>query len=268
MARMAAFSVRRIGLAEERIHFTIPFPAFPDQVRVRGGHSFREGWRGEIEKRLSYPFMNWANQHLVTPQAVQKALRLAQQASQNGERLLLFGGWSYLHDLALKVLQEGSAPLRLAQGSLLGTGGGFKEFYPHKPEQIRQDVSRAFTLSDGSPLPLRDVYGMAESNWAAMQCQAGNYHIPPWVYAVVLNEEGLFRIENKARGVLAFFDPFGGGSLFPAFFRTADQVELVGGFPDGYQGFECPCSEPGAYITKDFIQRVDLMNEAGCAAQL
>ena len=78
-------------------------------------------------------------------------------------------------------------------------------------------------------MPLRDVYGMAEANWAAMQCSAGNYHVPPWVHAVVLDDDGEIRSASRASGLLAFFDPFGGGDLFPGFFRTADRVTLVSG---------------------------------------
>jgi hypothetical protein len=173
-----------------------------------------------------------------------------------------------LHILALQTIKHGLAPLRLAQGSLLGTGGGFKEFYPYRPEQSRQDVAQAFCLEDGRPIPLRDVYGMAEANWAAMQCANGSYHLPPWIYAITLDQEGLIQLENRATGMLAFFDPFGGGSLFPAFFRTADQVELVGGGLIEQPELTCPCGEPGAYITQNSIRRADLMDEAGCAAQL
>jgi hypothetical protein len=63
---------------------------------------------------------------------------------------------------------------------------------------------------------------------------------------------------------LAFFDPFGAGALFPGFFRTADSVTLVVGDGDTI----CPCGEPGVYLEKDSIQRVDLLGEAGCAAQI
>jgi hypothetical protein len=59
-------------------------------------------------------------------------------------------------------------------------------------------------------------------------------------------------------------EPYGGGRLFPAFFQTADQVRLILG--DGDR--RCPCGETDAYITRDSIQRVDLLDEAGCAAQV
>jgi hypothetical protein len=301
MAQMASFSVRRVGIPEERVHFAIPFRAEPDQVRIRAGRTFRSGWRGTLERRLWHPFMNWMQDHVVTPRTVNGTLGLLRQAEATREKILLFGGWVQLHSIA-KTLQHEQAVVRLAPGSLIGTGGGLKERYPSTPEQISQDLAGVFELVDAqgerSPIPIRDVYGMAEANWAAMQCQQLNYHIPPWIYARTLDEDGRFQesirrtgdatgslegfgssdsgqdghrgqfMPGMNTGLLAFYDPFGGGDLFPAFFRTADRVTLVAGAGSSGTDRLCPCGEAGAYITRDSIQRVDLLDEAGCAAQI
>jgi hypothetical protein len=267
MARMAAFSVKRLGLDDDRIHFTIPFAAQPDQVRIRAGRTFRSGWRGTVERRFWHPFMNWMQEHYVNSRAVAGALDLLARAEEAGEKVLLFGGWVHLHALALS-LQEAGRVLHLAPGSLLGTGGGLKERYPFAPVRIREDLGQAIKQADGQPVEVRDVYGMAEANWAAMQCRAGNYHVPPWIYARTLDEDGHFQETADAAGLLAFFDPYGGGQLFPAFFRTADQVRLVRPDVDPDGGLACPCGDSGDYIGQDSIQRVDLFDEAGCAAQV
>jgi hypothetical protein len=267
MARMAAFSVQRVGLTDEDVHFAIPFPAEPDQVRIRAGRTFRSGWRGMVERRLWHPFMDWMQDRVVTPRAVSNSLSLLQQAEETREKVLLFGGWVQLHAIADTLRQTGRT-LRLAPGSLLGSGGGLKELYPFTPGQIRLALAQTVEQADGQPIPIRDVYGMAEGNWVAMQCQQGNYHVPPWVYVGTLDDDDRFQEGPDTTGLLAFLDPFGGGRLFPAFFKTADQVRLVNGAgaPDGPQ--HCPCGEEGAYITQDSIQRVDLLDEAGCAAQV
>jgi hypothetical protein len=267
MVRMASFSVRRVGITDDRIHFTIPFPATPDLVRIRAGRTYRPGLPGVFERRLLNPFMTWMNEHYVNSKAVQATIALAKRAQSEGEKLLLFGGWVQLHAVALE-LQRTRHSLCLAPGSLLGTGGGFKERYPTPPNQIRADLRQVITLADGAPLPIKDTYGMAEGNWAAMQCRAGNYHIPPWVYAVTLDENGVFETKPDNAGLLAFFDPFGGGRLFPSFFRTADRMRLVNSDASNYPLRPCPCGETGAYIAQDSIQRVDLIEEAGCAAQI
>jgi hypothetical protein len=267
MARMAGVSVKRLGLSDDRIHFTIPFPAEPDQVRIRAGRTFRPGWRGALEKRVWHPFMGWMQDHYVTGRAVQGALALLRQAQGAGERVLLFGGWVQLHAVAQALSQAGER-LCLAPGSLWGTGGGLKELYPLTPAEIRQDLAGAVELADGQPVPVRDVYGMAEGSWVAMQCSQGNYHVPPWIYVRTLDDDDQFQEGPDTTGLLAFFDPYGGGRLFPAFFRTADRVRLIRGNGGHEPGRRCPCGERGDYVACDSIQRVDLLDEAGCAAQV
>ncbi len=266
MARMAGFSVERLNLPDDQIHFTIPFPADPDRVRVRTGRLFRPGWAGVVERRWMYPFMGWMQDHYVTPRTVRATLELLFQAEATGERVMLFAGWVQLHAIA-QALQGQGRRLRLTPGSLLGTGGGLKEIYPFTLDQIRADLSAAVELADGAPVPIRDVYGMAEANWAAMQCGQGHYHLPPWVYARALDEDDNLQEDADATGLLAFFDPYGGGDLFPAFFKTADQVRLIRPNETNVD-LRCPCGEPGDYLAQGSLQRVDLMDEAGCAAQV
>jgi hypothetical protein len=265
MVRMASFSITRVGVTKDRFHYTIPFPAYPDHVRIRAGKTLQPGWHGQMEKRIMHPAMNWLNDHYVFPQAIQKTRQLLEQAELVQERILLFGSWSHLHAVALQ-LKEHNRVLSLAPGSILGCGGGMKEQYPFTPSQIRQDLSRYIQLIDNKPIPIHDVYGMGEGNWAAMQCKQGNYHIPPWVYATVLDNDDNFTQQADFTGLLAFFDPFGGGRLFPSFYKTADQVRLVNGAGCYNPSLDCSCGETGAYIVHDSIQRVDLLGEAGCGA--
>jgi len=263
MARMAQFSVRRVGLGPERVHFAIPFPARPDQVRIRAGRTFRPGLRGLVERRAWHPAVNFIQARWVDPHAVKVALGHLKRASAAGEKTLLFGSLTQVHAVAEALLAEREG-VAMAPGSLVGTGGGMKEVRGLDPAQMRADIERTFRLTDGGTVPVRDVYGMAEANWAAMQCAKGNYHVPPWVLAVTVDDDCSLQTGPVTTGLLAFFDPFGGGDLFPAFFRTADRVTLV----SGRDGTVCDCGDAGAYLARDSIQRVDLLEEAGCAAQL
>ena len=267
MARMASFSVQRVGLQEERVHYTIPFTAYPDQVRIRTGRTYRQGWRGWLEEHAANPFMNWAYEKKVLPQATAQTVQWLERAEAQGDKVLLFGGWSMLHAVALDFSAR-QKTLVLPAGSVLGSGGGFKELYPYTPAEIRRDLADTIQFSDGQPVPMGDVYGMAEGNWAAMQCKHGNYHIPPWIYAVTLDENDKLQALPDSVGMLAFFDPFGGGQLFPAFFKTTDRVRLINGAPAYDPSLICPCGDSGAYITQGSIQRIDLLDEAGCAAQV
>jgi hypothetical protein len=45
-------------------------------------------------------------------------------------------------------------------------------------------------------------------------------------------------------------------------------MRLINGATAYDPALDCPCGQIGAYITKGSIQRVDLIDEAGCAAQI
>jgi hypothetical protein len=273
MARTARIGAERLGMDRAgRAHFTIPFPADPDRVRIRTGRTFQPGWSGLLERRVEHPLARWLDEHYVQPQATTQAISLLLAAGQSGQPTLLFGSLVQLHVLSQELRRQGFGQseqrLCLPAGSLIGTGGGLKELYPCSPAQIRQDVQAVLHLEGGEPVPMRDVMGMAEANWAAPQCQVGNYHLPPWVYAVVLDDDDEIIEGAEATGLLAFFDPLGGGRLFPSFFRTADQVQLVNGAGGYHPAQRCRCGRDTPYLVQGTIQRMDLFDEAGCAGQL
>jgi hypothetical protein len=260
MSRVARLSMQRAGLAADRVHFTVPFPASPDHIRIRAGHTYRRGWRGAVERDVWHPLMRFAQERIIDAQAVESAISELIPAAAHGEKVLLFGSPTRLRAIASFLLDSGRT-MTLAPGSILGTEGAMREAGAKSPAEQRRDLESAFALTNGDPVPIRDVYGMAEATWAAMQCSYGNYHIPPWVLATTLDDDERFQTASRATGLLAFYDPFGGGDLFPAFFRTADQVTLV-------KGGECPCGETGSYVEEASIRRIDLPGEAGCAGRI
>lgn len=263
LARMARLTVERVGRTADRVHFATPYPAYPDQVRILKGRTFRSGRPGLVERRLWHPAYRSLQTRFVDPRSVESAVSALVPAVARGERVLLFGSLTQLHAVALHLLNA-RRQMTLALGSLLGTGGGMKGIYPVGPDDIRHDLEGAFVLTTGDPAPIRDFYGMAEADWAAMQCSHGHYHVPPWVHAVTVDDDGGFQAGDRTTGLLAFFDPFGGGDLFPAFFRSADRVTLA----TGHGTTACPCGDGGAYLEKASIQRMDPIGEAGCAAQV
>ena len=258
-ARMARAGVRRVGLTTDRIHFTVPFPASPDRVRVATGLTYRRGLRGGMERRIWHPLMRFAKERLVDAQAVESAISHLIPATAHEEKVLIFGNPADLHGIASFLLDSGRT-MTLSPGSLLVTEGGLDRAHSKIAVEIRRDLQEAFRLPDGDPVPVRDVYAMAEAAWAAMQCRYGNYHVPPWVLAVTLDDEEAFQTAPRSTGLLAFYDPFG-GDAFPAFFRTTDQVTLV-------KGMTCPCGEKGDYVEEASILRVDLPGQAGCAGRI
>ena len=260
MARVAQLGTRETGWSGHNpVYYTLPFPASPDQIRIRTGRLYQPGYKGMIEQRLLNPGMNLAYAQFALPGMLALTRRRLQECLRAGQPLMLLGGMSQLHALVEKGYS--GEPCALPLGSRVATGGGMKENTPYTPAQIRNDLQKAFPGT-----PVSDVYGMAEANWAAFECPAGNYHIPSWVYAVVSDDEDQIRTGPEVTGLLAFFDPLGGGQLVPPFFQTADRVRLFGS-PVYDPRAACPCGEQTAYMQGP-IQRVDLIEEAGCAGQL
>lgn len=257
MARSARIGTRRLDwAADTAVYYTMPFSATPDRIRLRAGRTYHSGPRGAMESRLVHPLMAWADTRWVAQKYVDITLACVRGLAADRRPLMLLGGLTQLHAVAL------AGPAALPPGSRVATGGGTKDDYPVPPEQIRADLEDAF-----GGAPVSDVYGMAEANWAAFECPRGNYHIPPWVYAVVTDDADRFAQGPVASGMLAFFDPVAGGDLVPPFFQTADRVTLVNGGSDYDPSLACECGYDSSYIAGR-IRRVDLMDEAGCAAQI
>jgi hypothetical protein len=271
MAWVARLATDRLGMGEQS-HFTIPYHATPDQVRIRSGRLFKPGFRGFIEQHIYHPFMAWMNDHRVKDMYVNRTITLLEKYSDERKPVLLFGGWVQLDEICEGLRERGygtgGKKLVLNPKSMIGTGGGLKEMYPLTPRQIQDRLEDIIINPEGQTIHHRDVYGMAEANWAAAQCAHGNYHIPPWIFSVVLDSEDEIINEVDATGLLAFFDPIAGGQLFPSFFKTADRVRLVNNTIQQHPDLNCPCGYQTAYITEGSIIRQDRLDEAGCAAQL
>ena len=271
MARVARTATARLGI-DAKSHFTIPFSASPDQVRVRTGRLFQPGIKGRIEQRLLNPFMNWMNDNYAKSQYVGQTISLLEEMAEGKQDVLLFGGWIQLHHVFEGLLDRGYSrngkTLVLGSQSLIGTGGGMKESYLVTPEEIRHDLESILSVGDRTPIPHRDVYGMAEANWAAAQCDEGNYHLPPWLYAVTVDENDLIIDQSETTGLLAFYDPLTDGGLYPHFFKTTDKVRLINGGNSYEHQKSCACGYQSAFIVKESIVRQDRLDEAGCAGQI
>jgi hypothetical protein len=210
--------------------------------------------------------MRWAGAALAERRFASLTIQALERCAAEGRPVMLLGGLVQLDALAGHLLSRDG--LELPTGSRVATGGGLKQAYPQSPAQIRAKLIRALRGPGGRPLPVADVYGMAEANWAAFQCSEGSYHMPPWVYMAAMDDDDGQLEGSDVTGLLAFWDPLGGGEVYPPFFQTADRVRLVNG--NGYfdRLLVCPCGEATAYFVRDTIQRVDLIEEAGCGATL
>jgi hypothetical protein len=210
--------------------------------------------------------MEWAYEALGSPKFVKATLQALEAFCAQNRPVLVLGGLVQLDAVALALIERGG--MQLPEGSRIATGGGMKQDYLRKPAEIRENLRRAFRLPDGSPPTIGDIYGMAEAHWVAFQCSRGNYHFPPWVYVAVIDDDDRRVESSDATGLLAFWDPYAGGDVYPPFFQTADRVQLINGNRHHDPALVCPCGEDSPYLTARSIQRVDLIEEAGCGATL
>jgi len=267
MARIARMGTRELGWGEEAdIAYTMPFKADPDTIRIQSGRMFRPGLAGLWERKLMFPFMEWAYEALGSPKFVKSTLEALERFRVQERPILVLGGLVQLDAVARELDSRGG--LELPAGSRIATGGGMKRDYPRSPAEIRETLGRAFRGPAGAPVPIADIYGMAEAHWVAFQCPQGNYHFPPWVYVAVMGDDDRRVESSDATGLLAFWDPFAGGRVYPPFFQTADRVRLINGSRHHDPGLACPCGEDSPYLQSRSIQRVDLLEEAGCGATL
>jgi hypothetical protein len=267
--RVAMAHIAHLGtrvLEWDKVEYTMPFKADPDTIRVRTGRTFRPGLQGAWERRVLNAFMAWADRALAQRRFVGRTGQALERSAATGRPVMLLGGLVQLDAVAQHLLERGG--IDLAEGSRIATGGGLKQAYPRTPDQIRADLGRALRGPDGKPLPVTDIYGMAEANWGAFQCIEGHYHLPPWVYVAVMDHDDRRIRGSDVTGLLAFWDPLGGGEVYPPFFQTADRVRLVNGSGHFDPARVCPCGDDTPYFVRNTIQRVDLIEEAGCGAIL
>ncbi|MDE8651995.1 hypothetical protein [Novosphingobium album (ex Liu et al. 2023)] len=122
-----------------------------------------------------------------------------------GDKLFILGMWAGLHRVAMIVRERGYGAKDFHPDNALYVGGGLKGAV--LPPDYRQFISETFNLS-----PEREfhMYGMQEINAALPRCQAGRYHVPPWVMLLLLDEPGETLVEPtpgiEQEGRAAFFD--------------------------------------------------------------
>jgi len=97
-----------------------------------------------------------------------------------GKRVMLSGNWAMLYEMMEAGRQRGLPDGIFAPDSLIQCAGGTKG--KSFPEGYRDDI-KAFL---GVPT-INEGYGMSEITSLMGMCEAGHYHVPPWLLAFVLD---------------------------------------------------------------------------------
>ena len=158
--------------------------------------------------------------------------------AKRGHRAVLFGTPALMLELCDEVFRRG-AHLPLPAGSSISYGGGWKSFTGTRiPEaELNQRLSHTFAL----PLTaISEGYSMTEINGLMQKCVEGRFHVPPFLEAVIYDEELSVRHGDDVRGTLGILDPF--ATSYPGFVLTGDNVRLL--------RTPCPCGLPGPTVLR------------------
>lgn len=176
--------------------------------------------------------------------ALEALVRLAQ--SPFPTRIVGFP--SFLHRLMTRL----HAPVRLAEGSWVLTGGGWKgqaeQAIPR--EEFLQLVSQKLAVP---PERQRDNYGMVEHGAPYVECPAHRFHVPVFCRALIRHPLDLRPLAPGEPGLLQLCTPFL-TSVPNLSLLTSDLAALEEG---------CPCGRQAPALR--FLGRGGTRKHAGCA---
>jgi len=130
-------------------------------------------------------------------------------------------GPPFMINRLLKYMKNNDIRIRLDRKSKIITLGGWKRF---TGEQISRetfdDLCREFLGIEKHQI--RDMYGLVECNFLAIECEKGFKHVPPWVKIIVreLNNPTKVISQTGKSGVITILDPT--NLSYPCFIQTED----------------------------------------------
>ncbi len=180
-----------------------------------------------------------------------KLLKLLQEMDKKKEQIYIITFPFQLYDL-MNIMKEEGVYLDLSQtNSVIITGGGWKIYENKKisSNDFSSMIEEFFGINKNN---YRDIYGMSEMNGLALECEYRYKHFVPWIYPMVLDEDGI-PLEYGQEGRFAFLDA--AAHSYPGFIITGDKVKLLE---------ECPeCGRQGIVIEGE-ITRMAGAEAKGC----
>lgn len=161
-------------------------------------------------------------------------------------QLLLTGMFASLYQVAQGVRAKGFSGIDFRDDTALLVAGGLKG--AALPADYREFIFDTFNISDER---VYHFYTMQELNTPFPKCQAGRYHVPPWVLLLPLDEPGENLVDTsvgpvQARG--AFFDLSLDGRWGGVI--SGDRIDVDFG--------ACACGHQGPTIGPDIARYADL----------
>ncbi|GFN33274.1 LuxE/PaaK family acyltransferase [Paenibacillus xylaniclasticus] len=162
-------------------------------------------------------------------------------------------GPPFVIDRLVKYMAENDIKLQLDRNTKVITLGGWKRHTGQEIDAVgfRAACAAAFGITEGQ---VRDMYGLVETNFMAVECEHHRKHIPPAVHFSVRSlEEPGREVANGELGLLHVMDP--SCRSYPGFIQTEDIVYLSDG--------ECECGRHGQVVHYMYRARGA---EIGCCA--
>jgi hypothetical protein len=163
-----------------------------------------------------------------------------------GEKLLISGQLGLLFQMTQQLRSMGFAGKDFHPENAMFLGGG--------PKGALLPPDWRDVLMDTYNVPIKRVfqyYGMQEINTTMPRCDAGRYHVPPWLIVILLDQPGEKLVEasdGEAEGRAGFFDISLDGRWGGVI--SGDKVSVRYG--------KCDCGHRGATIGYDIVRYADL----------
>lgn len=212
---------RHIAGSDAHVHVASQAAVSSDTMFLAGRIRAAEA-RGELHNLKLHPSMLARADELTRSQAALAAsipgFVESLVAQLRGQRVWSLGAWNNIHQLARLGLDAGHSAA-FSPESLVTVGGGAKgQAIPDDWEEV---VQRFFGVDR-----LQRVYAMSELMAHMKMCDAGRYHLEPWLIAFALDPDSgeLHPAQGEVTGRAAFFDlmaeSYWGG------FITGDEVTI------------------------------------------
>jgi hypothetical protein len=156
-----------------------------------------------------------------------------------GKRVFMIGAYNLMYEVAAAGLERGMRRV-FAPDSAILTGGGMKGFVlPGNYMEVIQEFLGVDRIQEG--------YGMSETSTLNWVCEAGRYHVQPWIIPFVLDPETSEPLPRRGiqTGRAAFYDLFVGAHWGGVI--SGDEITV------DWDG-SCACGRTSVHIAHDIVR--------------
>jgi hypothetical protein len=173
--------------------------------------------------------------------------QIAQAMIDNRDKkLLMVGMFATLFKVAETLQSMGYGGKDFHAENSLMVGGGLKGAV--LPPDYRERILAAFNIA---PKRVYHFYSMQELNTHMPRCEEGQYHVPPWLMVLPLDQPGeklVGAFKGEVEGRAAFFDLSHDGRWCGVI--TGDRIKIRYG--------KCACGHEGPTVGPDIVRYSEL----------